>query len=355
MLPPEQPLLEERYKQLEKNFDAVVAELRGKESSGAQLPALLARLEADMKHSLLRSEASGAGSVQRLEEREAILQRNFAAVVELLGPSQQEAPAPAPSPATPGSDSEGSPFSQNHPWAPKGGAVDEGGAYAAPPTASRRTIHEPSSATSPSPGGTSGQVYGGSTASPSAPLKRYDSFPSYTPPGGAPSGADAAAHTNGVSEREAALQQRLEAAEAELAELRRLRESEAEEAARVVAAAKQTEERLQKWEERQQARAAARRSVALIRAHPSPRPPPSPLHGLNALAAVLYHPTPRAILGAELPRALRWRCRSCKTTSLSSVRVPSPPSRWAACGRVEWHAVEWHAVEWHGFSGRLVA
>ena len=90
-------------------------------SSEARLQELLARLDADMKHSLLRSEASGAGAVQRLEEREGILQRNFAAVVDLLGPPSHDACA-APSPATPSNDIEGgSPFS-HHPWAAAKGA-----------------------------------------------------------------------------------------------------------------------------------------------------------------------------------------------------------------------------------------
>ena len=90
-------LLEERYKQLETNFKAIVQEIKGRPSSERQLAAceaLLTKHDSDLRHALLRAQASNMAAHQRLEERTAILQRNFTRVVELMGE-----PATSPSSA----------------------------------------------------------------------------------------------------------------------------------------------------------------------------------------------------------------------------------------------------------------
>ncbi|KAL1503997.1 hypothetical protein AB1Y20_010412 [Prymnesium parvum] len=236
-------LLEERYKQLERNFYAVVAELRDKGLPNSQLQAITTRLEADLKRSLVRSEAAGAGSVQRLEEREAILHRNFTAVVELLGPTGRSPSAPAPAA---GGDAEGSPFSR-HPWAASGGAVDHDGSYAAPPKVSPRL-----------PSGEGSSPANGEACSVTRP-KRYDSFPSSdNQPPSSPS--------NVVGEGEAAARRRLEEVEAALAEARRAGEETASQLASVREEAARGEERRRAAEEAQQAlqaELAAMRSRAL--------------------------------------------------------------------------------------------
>ena len=98
MSPVDPHLLEERYKQLETNFKAIVAELKGRPSGPRQqseLEALLSRLDSDLRHALLRAQASNMSSHQRLEERTAILERNFSRVVDLMN----DVPAPPRSPA----------------------------------------------------------------------------------------------------------------------------------------------------------------------------------------------------------------------------------------------------------------
>ena len=135
-------LLEERYKQLERNFKAIVAELQGRPSSArqkAELEALLSKLDGDLRHAMRRAEASSMAATQRLEERTAILQRNFSRVVELMTEPMSSSPSPSPSTPTGGvaarppanggvngssnNGTGGSPFSE-HPWS--------GGAYASP-------------------------------------------------------------------------------------------------------------------------------------------------------------------------------------------------------------------------------
>ena len=106
-------LLEERYKQLETNFKAIVAELKRRPSSARQqssLEVLLSKLEADLRHALLRGQASNMDARTRLEERTQILQRNFTRVVELMG--EPSSPSVAPPAAgggvtTPGGNGEG--------------------------------------------------------------------------------------------------------------------------------------------------------------------------------------------------------------------------------------------------------
>jgi hypothetical protein len=89
-------LLEERYKQLETNFKAIVSDLQTRPDWGkaATLDELLARLDAELKHALMRQQASGMSAPQRLEERTAILQRTFKDVVELMGDTSSTASAP---------------------------------------------------------------------------------------------------------------------------------------------------------------------------------------------------------------------------------------------------------------------
>lgn len=86
-------LLEERYKQLETNFKAIVSDLQTRPDWGkaATLDELLARLDAELKHALMRQQASGMSAPQRLEERTAILQRTFKDVVELMGDTSSTA------------------------------------------------------------------------------------------------------------------------------------------------------------------------------------------------------------------------------------------------------------------------
>ena len=93
-------LLEERYKQLETNFKAIVAELKSRPAGPHQkqlLEQLLSRLDSDLRHALLRAQASNMSSHQRLEERTAILERNFSRVVDLMN----DIPVQPRSPATP--------------------------------------------------------------------------------------------------------------------------------------------------------------------------------------------------------------------------------------------------------------
>ena len=148
-------LFEERYQQLERNFNAVVQELQARpEGQPLQLQALLKRMEAELRHQVLRAQGAGSGTAQRLVEREyadlrfeppppsacwftssalaltltltltltrSILQRNFEAVVALM--DGHDAPATSPlagpaggTPTTPAARA-ASPFTQ-HPWQP---------------------------------------------------------------------------------------------------------------------------------------------------------------------------------------------------------------------------------------------
>ena len=78
-------LFEERYQQLERNFNAVVQELQARpEGQPQQLQTLLKRMEAELRHQVLRAQGAGSGTAQRLVERESILQRNFEAAVALM-------------------------------------------------------------------------------------------------------------------------------------------------------------------------------------------------------------------------------------------------------------------------------
>ena len=180
-------LLEERYRQLETNFKAIVAELKGRPSSprqSAELEALLSRLDADLRHALLRGQAANLAAHQRLEERTAILQRNFARIVDLLNepPSPQMPQSPAPpggaalNSATPtggnngagadASNKRSSPLAQTaHPWS--------GGACSAPPggasSATKPGLARPSP---PSPGSSSSSI----AATPPGYMHRYDSI-----------------------------------------------------------------------------------------------------------------------------------------------------------------------------------
>ena len=199
-------LLEERYKQLETNFKAIVTELKNRPSSALQsmeLEALLSKMDAECRHALLRAQASNMPAHQRLEERTAILQRNFTRVVELMG-EPSSSPSAKQSPAAPsrgyGSDAEAPGSAQRppttshvvspaiphaaaatvssplfselqHPWS--------GAAYAAPspPAAS------PAGSSVGPPGSAS---LARDRASPAAshataahaPMRRYDSYPS---------------------------------------------------------------------------------------------------------------------------------------------------------------------------------
>ena len=95
-------LLEERYRMLETNFKAIVAELKARPSSlrqSAELEALLSTLDSDVRHAMLRAHAASLAAHQRLEERTAILQKNFARIVEMLREPPDHIPFyPHPSP-----------------------------------------------------------------------------------------------------------------------------------------------------------------------------------------------------------------------------------------------------------------
>ena len=114
-------LFEERYQQLERNFNAVVQELQARpEGQPQQLQALLKRMEAELRHQVLRAQGAGSGTAQRLVERESILQRNFEAVVALMDGNDVPARSPVAGAAggTPTSPANpNSPFTQ-HPWQP---------------------------------------------------------------------------------------------------------------------------------------------------------------------------------------------------------------------------------------------
>ena len=193
-------MMEERYKQLERTFQAVVTELQEKDENGS-LQEVLSRLDADLKYSFMRSEAAGTGSEKRLEERTAILQQHFTAVVDLIQRN------PAGKAAAPAVASEGSPFSR-HPWALSGGA-NEDGLYAAPPKATT-----PRASPAADGGGACDSSGAEQVHSPSShSFRRYDSYPSaQTPTPSSPTGQGVAADllSNGASEREAALTKRLE-------------------------------------------------------------------------------------------------------------------------------------------------
>jgi hypothetical protein len=115
-------LFEERYQQLERNFNAVVLELKARpEGQPQQLQTLLKRMEAELRHQVLRAQGAGSGTAQRLVERESILQRNFEAVVALMDggdlPPATSPPAGAAggTPTTPAARAS-SPHSTQHPW-----------------------------------------------------------------------------------------------------------------------------------------------------------------------------------------------------------------------------------------------
>ena len=80
--------------QLERNFNAIVEELKrtAGEEANVKLASLMSQLDIDMKNVLLRT--GGGGSAQRLEERHALLQRNFQAAVELLSVPPAAPPPP---------------------------------------------------------------------------------------------------------------------------------------------------------------------------------------------------------------------------------------------------------------------
>lgn len=123
-------LLEERYQQLERNFNAVVKELQARpEGQPPQLQALLKRMDAELRHQVLRAQGAGSGTAQRLVERESILQRNFEAVVALMDGQDISAPTPTGSqdgaPMTPAAKGD-SPFTQ-HPWQPTSSYEASGG------------------------------------------------------------------------------------------------------------------------------------------------------------------------------------------------------------------------------------
>ena len=75
---------EARYRQVEASFESAVKQVKAQGVANEQLDALLSRMQTDLKHSLLRAQASEMGTPQRLEERLVILQRSFDAVLELL-------------------------------------------------------------------------------------------------------------------------------------------------------------------------------------------------------------------------------------------------------------------------------
>lgn len=216
----------------------IVAELKARPSSvrqSAELEALLSKLDADVRHAMLRAQAANLAPHQRLEERTAILQKNFARIVELLNEPAGSSPSPAGSPLAMGHASPpglgaavtSSPLATTaHPWS--------GGAY---PDHRLRPARSP-----PSPG-----------APNSYPSVTGDGAPA-TPSGGgngaasgAPNGAAAAA----AIEIEA-LKTRLRESDAALAE-----QTEARAAAEQAAAAEHElarralKERLGKWERRQ--------------------------------------------------------------------------------------------------------
>eukprot|EP00965_Chrysotila_dentata_P043037 1428953-Pleurochrysis_carterae.AAC.2 len=97
-------LLEARYAQAEVNLNALAKAIRERGGETDALDALLGKLEADLKHSVLRATAASLSTSQRLEERLAILQRAFSALVRLMEGGQVEEPV-----------SPESPFSL-HPW-----------------------------------------------------------------------------------------------------------------------------------------------------------------------------------------------------------------------------------------------
>jgi len=70
-------LLEERYRQLETNFKAIVAELKGRPASprqSAELEALLSRLDSDLRHALLRAQAARGNLALNEKQRDEIRQ-----------------------------------------------------------------------------------------------------------------------------------------------------------------------------------------------------------------------------------------------------------------------------------------
>ena len=92
-------LLEERYRQLETNFNAIVAELKGRTASpqqSAELEALLSKKDLDLRHALLRAQAANLEEDERLEERRAILQLHFARLVDLLNEPAAASPTSLP-------------------------------------------------------------------------------------------------------------------------------------------------------------------------------------------------------------------------------------------------------------------
>ena len=200
-------LLEERYKQLETNFKAIVADLQTRPNwdKAPSLDDLLARLDTELKHALMRQQASSMSAPQRLEERTAILQRTFKDVVELMGepssstppstpgrdaatasPRSMAAAAPisASSPSTGAGVAEAptcSPHLPSHPWG--------GGAYSNPPAVGSTAASNPSPPTG---------RRGNGPPSPNT-LRRYDSFPSYgAQPGGSSTAPSASSASLGL-------------------------------------------------------------------------------------------------------------------------------------------------------------
>ena len=121
-------LLEERYKQLETNFKAIVADLKARPNwdGASSLDSLLNRLDGELKHSLVRQQAANMSAPQRLEERTAILQRTFRDVVELMSepmrassgrPNQQDVLAATSSPSPHGTTPSNAASSADG-WAP---------------------------------------------------------------------------------------------------------------------------------------------------------------------------------------------------------------------------------------------
>ena len=162
----------------------IVAELKARPSSprqSAELEALLSKLDADVRHAMLRAQAASLAPHQRLEERTAILQRNFARIVELLNEpagTTPASPAPAAGGAAPGGGGGSPALATGHAASANGAANSSplaatahpwsGGAYTAPgasPAARPR-----SSPGAPSPAGATPSQPGGP--------RRYDSFPS---------------------------------------------------------------------------------------------------------------------------------------------------------------------------------
>lgn len=240
-------MLEERYKQLERNFQAVVAQLQSNADSSGPLQTLLDRLDADLKLSLIRAEATGAGAEKRLEERTAILQRNFATVVDLIEVKPGRVDRPAASEVA--GESDGSPFSR-HPWQLKGGSLQEDGAYTAPPTASRRPLaqHEK---VNPHDDGTFGKIF----SSPSS-IRQYESFLSADIAHAAPQNPSATLgeHTPVEREREDSLRNRIAELESALEKTNAALSAQREEHSRMSSAlAQQMEDRLRSFEAKEQA------------------------------------------------------------------------------------------------------